>query len=327
MQYVTIASQKTVSSQKLNLGDKKGVNVSYPTEDETASSSSSSRKTAFSKRSIHNGNNAKATGTASTRTIVIPVTLTRRKEYRVITMTQPQRNTKNRATALNQQLTLGYPNARCELNYTNPLQLLVATILSAQSTDNRVNNVTPELFAEYPTAHALAAATPKHLQDIIRPTGLHTTKTTQLIQLGQQLVKNHGGAVPDTRDELTKLPGVGRKTANVVLANAFNQPALSVDTHFARIVKRFGLTDETAPDKIEADIASLLGKSEWTMFSHRVIFHGRRICHSRNPACGACFLAPMCPSYGIGETDPARAQNRIKAEPAERQHLLQLASQ
>ncbi|AKK07238.1 endonuclease III; DNA-(apurinic or apyrimidinic site) lyase [Corynebacterium mustelae] len=241
-------------------------------------------------------------------------------------MTQPQCKTQNRATTLNQELARGYPNARCELNYDNPLQLLIATILSAQSTDTRVNQVTPTLFAEYPTAQALAAATPEHLQAIIRPTGLHSTKTKQLIQLGQQLVKQHNGTVPDTRDQLTKLPGVGRKTANVVLGNAYGQPALSVDTHFARIVKRFELTEEDTPEKIEKDISSLLGKSEWTIFSHRVIFHGRRLCHSRNPACGVCFLAKMCPSYGIGETDPVRAQNRIKTDTAERQHLLQLAS-
>ncbi len=219
---------------------------------------------------------------------------------------------------------MAYPDAHCELDFRNPLELTVATILSAQCTDVRVNQVTPALFAAYPTAQAYAEADRTELEELIRPTGFFRNKANSLIGLGQALVTEHDGQVPDTLAELVKLPGIGRKTANVVLGNAFNTPGLTVDTHFARLVHRLALTEETDPVKIEHAIAQLIEKREWTMFSHRIIFHGRRVCFARRAACGACLLAYDCPSYGLaGPTDPVAAAKMLKSP--DRDHLLALA--
>ncbi|HZI98143.1 MAG TPA: endonuclease III [Actinomycetales bacterium] len=217
-----------------------------------------------------------------------------------------------RARRMHRRLADRYPDAHCELDFTTPLELLVATILSAQSTDVGVNRVTPALFAAYPTAAAYAAADRSEMEEMIRATGFFRAKTDALIKLGAALVAGHDGEVPRRLDQLVKLPGVGRKTANVVLGNAFGLPGITVDTHFGRLVRRFGWTEETDPVKVEHEIGALFSKRDWTMLSHRVIFHGRRTCHSRRPACGACPVARDCPSYGSGETDPDRAAALVK---------------
>ncbi|MBC7463527.1 MAG: endonuclease III [Actinobacteria bacterium] len=207
-----------------------------------------------------------------------------------------------------------YPNVRCELDYANPLQLLVATVLSAQCTDKRVNQVTPALFAKYSSAAAFAAAELLDLEDLIRPTGFFRTKSRSIKGLAMKIESEFGGNVPDTLDELVKLPGVGRKTANVVLGHAFGIPGITVDTHFGRLSRRFGWTESNDPVKVEQEVGELIPRKEWTNLSQRMIWHGRRICHSRKPACGACPLAGTCPSFGIGETDPIRAKSLLKTD-------------
>lgn len=221
-----------------------------------------------------------------------------------------------RARAMNRTLGELYPNAHCELDFADPLQLLVATILSAQSTDKRVNAVTAELFQRYPDAPAYAAADRAELEELIRSTGFFRSKTNTLIALGADLAERFGGDVPGRLKDLVTLPGVGRKTANVVLGNAFGVPGITVDTHFARLVRRFGWTSETDPDKIEAAVGGLFPRKEWTQLSHHIIWHGRRRCHARRPACGVCPLARWCPSYGEGETDPQKAAKLVR-EPRE----------
>jgi endonuclease-3 len=221
-----------------------------------------------------------------------------------------------RARRIARELAVLHPDAHCELDFTTPLELAVATILSAQCTDRRVNEVTPALFRRCPTAAALAAVDREELEALIRPTGFFRNKATSLIGLGAALVERHGGQVPDRLEELVQLPGIGRKTANVVLGNAFGVPGLTVDTHFGRLVRRFGWTALEDPVKVEAVVAGLLPSSEWTMFSHRVIFHGRRVCHARTPACGACGVARLCPSYGTGPTDPDAARALVKGPAA-----------
>jgi endonuclease III len=221
---------------------------------------------------------------------------------------------KRRARRINRELAVLYPDAHCELNFTNPLELAVATILSAQCTDKRVNEVTPALFAKYPTAADYAAADRDDVERLIKSTGFFRNKTTSIIKLGQALVERHDGEVPNRLEDLVKLPGFGRKTANVVLGNAFGLPGLTVDTHFGRLVRRWKWTDETDPVKVEFIVADLIAKSEWTDFSQRTIWHGRRVCHSRKPACGACALAHWCPSFGDGPTDPAVAAKLVKSE-------------
>ena len=201
-----------------------------------------------------------------------------------------------------------WPDARCELDFATPFQLLVATVLSAQTTDVRVNSLTPELFERYPGARELAGAVPAELEDLLRPLGFFRAKTRALRGLGAALVEDHDGEVPATLEELVKLPGVGRKTANVVLGNAFGIPGITVDTHVGRLARRLGWTTSRDAVKVERDIAELVEPERWTMLCHRLIFHGRRVCHSRRPACGACVLADMCPSYGEGETDPEAAR-------------------
>ena len=220
-----------------------------------------------------------------------------------------------RARRINRELARVYPDAHTELNFTTPLELLVATILSAQSTDRRVNIVTPVLFARYRTAADYAAANREDMEKIIQSTGFFRAKTTSLMGLGQALCDRFGGEVPSRLRDLVTLPGVGRKTANVVLGNAFGVPGITVDTHFARLARRFGWTNQTDPDKIESEVGALFPRSEWTMLSHRLIWHGRRVCHARRPACGACEVARWCPSYGIGPTDPEVARKLVKEGP------------
>ena len=219
-----------------------------------------------------------------------------------------------RARRTNKELASLYPDAHCELRFSTPLELAVATILSAQCTDKRVNEVTPGLFATYRTAEDYASADRGALEEAIRSTGFFRNKTTSLIGLGAAVVDRYGGVLPNRLEDLVTLPGIGRKTANVVLGNAFGVPGLTVDTHFGRLVRRFRWTAEDDPVKVETAVALLLPKSEWTMFSHRVIFHGRRVCHSRTPACGACAIARLCPSYGEGETDPLKAAKLVRSE-------------
>ncbi|WP_436850767.1 endonuclease III [Streptomyces avermitilis] len=219
-----------------------------------------------------------------------------------------------RARRINRELAEVYPYAHPELDFENSFQLILATVLSAQTTDLRVNQTTPALFAKYPTPEDLAAANPEEVEEILRPTGFFRAKTRAVIGLSKALVEEFGGEVPGRLEDLVKLPGVGRKTAFVVLGNAFGRPGITVDTHFQRLVRRWQWTDEKDPDKIEAAVGALFPKSEWTMLSHHVIFHGRRICHARKPACGACPIAPLCPAYGEGETDPEKAKKLLKYE-------------
>ena len=221
-----------------------------------------------------------------------------------------------RARKINRLLAGLYPEAKCELDFRDPLQLIVATVLSAQCTDKRVNLVTPKLFARYRTAAEYGAADPDELEAIIKSTGFFRAKAKNIIALGRRVADNYGGKVPANLDDLVTLPGVGRKTANVVLGNAFDIPGLTVDTHFGRLVRRFGWTTELDPVKVESAIAKLIPEKEWTNLSHRLIWHGRRICHSRTPACGACSLAKLCPAFGEGETDPVKAAKLVKTDEA-----------
>lgn len=231
---------------------------------------------------------------------------------------------KRRVRKVNRILAETYPYAVAELDFENPFELLVATVLSAQTTDVRVNSITPELFARYPDAQSMAAAHEEDLAQIIKPTGFYKSKTTSLLGLSAALVEHHDGQVPGKLEELVKLPGVGRKTAFVVLGNAFGVPGLTVDTHFGRLARRLGMTEQEDPGRIERDVSELFEPQDWTMLSHRLIFHGRRVCHSRKPACGACPVTHLCPSYGAGETDPEAAQKLLKYELAPgREELLE----
>lgn len=207
-----------------------------------------------------------------------------------------------------------YPYAHCELDFASPLQLLVATVLSAQTTDVMVNTVTPELFARWPDAAALAGADREAMEAVLRPTGFYRAKTESVRRLSADLVERFDGEVPRRMEDLVTLRGVGRKTANVVLGNAFGIPGITVDTHFGRLVRRFGWTQEEDPVKVEHAVGALIPRKEWTDLSHAVIFHGRRTCHARRPACGACPVARWCPSHGIGETDPVRARALLAFE-------------
>ncbi|HEY0717781.1 MAG TPA: endonuclease III [Streptosporangiaceae bacterium] len=220
-----------------------------------------------------------------------------------------------RARRINRVLIELYPEVHTELNFTSPLELLVATILSAQTTDIRVNLVTPALFERYRTAEDYASADRAELEKMIQSTGFFRAKTSSLLGLGQALCERFGGEVPARLADLVTLPGVGRKTANVVLGNAFGVPGITVDTHFGRLARRFGWTASTDPVKVEAEVGSLFPRREWTDLSHRMIWHGRRVCHSRRPACGACALARLCPSYGEGPTDPEVAAKLVRPGP------------
>jgi endonuclease-3 len=220
-----------------------------------------------------------------------------------------------RARRINRELAELYPDAHTELNFSTPLELLVATILSAQSTDRGVNLVTPVLFGRYRSAADYAAADRDDIEKIIVSTGFFRAKTTSIIGLGQALCERFHGEVPRRMKDLVTLPGVGRKTANVVLGNAFGIPGITVDTHFARLSRRFGWTTETDPVKIEREVGSLFPRKDWTMLSHRLIWHGRRVCHARRPACGACVVARLCPSFGEGPTDEATALKLVRPGP------------
>jgi endonuclease-3 len=224
---------------------------------------------------------------------------------------------------MNRALAQAFPDAHCELDFTTPLELTVATILSAQSTDKRVNLTTPALFSRYRSALDYAQADRAELENLIRPTGFFRNKANSLIRLGQVLVERFDGEVPSTMAELVTLPGVGRKTANVILGNAFGIPGITVDTHFARLVHRWRWTADKDPVKIEHAVGELIERDEWTMLSHRVIFHGRRVCHARKPACGVCLIAKDCPSFGLGPTEAALAAPLVKGP--ETEHLLALA--
>ena len=212
------------------------------------------------------------------------------------------------------ELAKTYPDAGPELDFTSPLELLVATILSAQCTDRRVNAVTPALFARYPNAFAYAMAKQEEVEELIRPTGFYRAKATTLIGMGATLTHDFGGEVPSTVEELVTLPGVGRKTAFVVMGNAFGLPGITIDTHFGRLARRFGWTTNTDPVKVERDIELIFPAKDWTQLSHLVLWHGRRVCHARKPACGACSVAKKCPSFGEGPTDVEEAEKLVKSQ-------------
>lgn len=225
-----------------------------------------------------------------------------------------------RARKLAGRLALEFPDAVCELDFTTPLDLAVATILSAQCTDVRVNLVTPALFARYRSPADYAGADRAELEEMIRTTGFFRNKANSVIGLGRQVLERFDGEVPGNLDDLITLPGIGRKTANVVLGNAFGVPGITVDTHLGRLARRWGLSTETDPVKVELQLNDMLPPADWTMFSHQAIYHGRRVCHAKKPACGACFLADLCPAFGAGPVEPAVAAELIAGR--ERPHLL-----
>ena len=220
--------------------------------------------------------------------------------------------TKKRARLMLTALAKQYPDVQCELDFTTPLELLAATVLSAQCTDRRVNKVTPQLFAKYPSAASYAAADRADLEALIASTGFFRQKALTLQGIGQVLCDRYGGEVPASLDELVTLPGVGRKTANVVLGEAFGVPGITVDTHVGRLARRFGWSVQSDPNKVEADLMALFARKDWTRMSQLVIWHGRRRCHAKKPACGACNIARWCPSFGEGPTDPEVAAKLVK---------------
>jgi len=222
--------------------------------------------------------------------------------------------TRKQARAVYRILSKTYPEIRCELDFKNPLELIVATVLSAQCTDKRVNTITPALFKQYKTAKAYAGADIHQLEEMVFQTGFYRAKARHIKGIGIKLLEEFNGEVPSTLEELITLPGVGRKTANVVLGHAFDIPGITVDTHFGRLSRRFGWTKEMDPVKVERIVGELIPQKEWTNLSQRMIWHGRRICHSRKPACGACPVAKICPSVGIGEMDVAKAKLLVKTD-------------
>ena len=209
------------------------------------------------------------------------------------------RQERRRAQSVHRNLAKQYPDAACALHYENPLQLLIATILSAQCTDVRVNLVTPSLFARYPDARAFADAKLPELEDAIRSTGFFRNKARNIKACCDAIVREHGGEVPGTLEALVKLPGIGRKTANVILGNAFSVPGITVDTHVGRLSRRLGLSKHHDPVKVEHDLMALLPAKDWTLFSHELILHGRQVCHARKPKCTACVLNRFCPKIGV----------------------------
>ena len=219
-----------------------------------------------------------------------------------------------RARRIDRVLAQTYPDATIELDFDDPFELLVVTVLSAQTTDRRVNAVRPALFAAYPDARAMAAAPREHLEQIIGPLGFFRAKTDALLKLSAALVERYDAQVPARLADLVTLPGVGRKTANVVLGNAFGIPGITVDTHVGRLARRFGWTDETDPVKVEHAVGALFEKRNWVLLCHHLIWHGRRVCHAKKPACGACPVARWCPSYGEGPVDPVAAAKLVKTE-------------
>ncbi len=231
-----------------------------------------------------------------------------------VTVPRPDTALVRRARKVDRALAELYPDARCELDFDDPFQLLVVTVLSAQTTDKRVNAARPALFAAYPTPAAMAGAERAHLEELVGPLGFFRQKTETLLKLSAALVERFDGEVPHTLEDLVTLPGVGRKTANVVLGNAFGVPGITVDTHFGRLARRFGWTEETDPVKVEHAVGALFPKRDWVMLSHHLIWHGRRRCHAQRPACGACPVARLCPSYGAGPTDPTVAATLVRTE-------------
>jgi len=221
---------------------------------------------------------------------------------------------RSQARAIYRVLTKRYPDVRCELDFKTPFQLLVATVLSAQCTDKRVNQVTPALFKKYGTPKKMAGADQRDLEEIIHSLGFYHTKSANIKALSERLVTEYNSVVPDQLEELVSLAGVGRKTANVVLGHAFGIPGITVDTHFGRLSRRFEWSASEDPVVVEREVGELIPEKEWTNLSQRMIWHGRRICHSRKPACGACPLASLCPSYGIGETDKIKALQLVKRD-------------
>jgi endonuclease-3 len=221
---------------------------------------------------------------------------------------------KVKAKAIYRQLTKSYPNVRCELDYNSAFQLLVATVLSAQCTDKRVNQTTPALFKKYPNPKKMAKADLKDIQRLVKSTGFFRAKAKNIKGLSNKIMEEFDGDVPSNLEDLITLPGVGRKTANVVLGHAFGIPGITVDTHFGRLSRRFGWSKQNDPVKVEFEVGELIAEKEWTNLSQRMIWHGRRVCHSRKPACGACSLAKLCPSFGIGESDPIKAKRLVKTE-------------
>ena len=221
---------------------------------------------------------------------------------------------KVRARVIYRILSKTYPNVRCELNYKTPFQLLVATVLSAQCTDKRVNQTTPALFKSYPHPLKMAHADIKDIQRLVKSTGFYRAKAKNIKSLSSKIITDFNGKVPNNLESLITLPGVGRKTANVVLGHAFGIPGITVDTHFGRLSRRFGWSKSLDPVKVEFEVGDLIPRKEWTNLSQRLIWHGRRVCHSRKPACGACPIAKYCPSFGVGEMDPIKARRMVKVE-------------
>jgi|TARA_B110000503_G_scaffold11716_1_gene15821 endonuclease III len=216
--------------------------------------------------------------------------------------------------AIYRVLTKTYPDVRCELDFKTPFQLLCATVLSAQCTDKRVNRVTPKLFKKFGTPKKMAGADLLVIEELIHSTGFFRSKARSLKGLSIKIMDEYGGEVPPDLTQLVKLPGVGRKTANVVLGHAFDIPGITVDTHFGRLSRRFGWSKSMDPVKVEFEVGALIDRNEWTNLSQRMIWHGRRICHSRKPACAACPLAKLCPSFGIGEMDKVKAMALVKRD-------------
>jgi endonuclease-3 len=224
------------------------------------------------------------------------------------------KETRSQARAIYRILVKTYPEIRCELDFKNPLELIVATVLSAQCTDKRVNTITPAVFKKYKTAKAYAEADIHELEELVFQAGFYRAKARHIKGIGIKLLTEFDGKVPRTLEELITLPGVGRKTANVVLGHAFEIPGITVDTHFGRLSRRFGWTKDMDPVKVERTVGELIPQAEWTNLSQRMIWHGRRICHSRKPACAACPVAKLCPSVGIGEMDIAKARLLVKTD-------------
>lgn len=221
---------------------------------------------------------------------------------------------RKRASAIYRVLTKRYPNVHCELDFKTPFQLLIATVLSAQCTDKRVNQATPLLFKKFGTPQKMAVAEVVELEELIYSLGFYHSKAQNIKSLSQRIVSEYNSEVPGDLRELVTLAGVGRKTANVVLGHAFAIPGITVDTHFGRLSRRFGWSQSHDPVRVEHEVGALIKESEWTNLSQRMIWHGRRICHSRKPACGACPLAALCPSYGIGEVDKIKALQLVKRD-------------
>ena len=221
---------------------------------------------------------------------------------------------RKRASAIYRVLTKRYPDVHCELDFKTPFQLLIATVLSAQCTDKRVNQATPALFKRFGTPQKMAAAKIVELEKLIYSLGFYHSKAQNIKSLSERIVSEYNSEVPGDLSELITLAGVGRKTANVVLGHAFAIPGITVDTHFGRLSRRFGWSQSQDPVRVEHEVGALIKESEWTNLSQRMIWHGRRICHSRKPACGACPLAALCPSYGIGEIDKIKALQLVKRD-------------